>query len=113
MSLILEYIPVGKENRISTAELIQLTGYTSRRICKDIERARLDGMVILSASGGGYWLPDLENPDKCAGELCDFIRFMQGKDTHRTTAGAIKLLHQIDSRNQTTLFNTDRERLNL
>lgn len=51
------YIPHGRENAISRKALQDLTGFPDRNNRKRIERARLNGVPILSsaARGGGYW----------------------------------------------------------
>lgn len=51
-------LPVGKENAISTKNLVQLTGCSSARElqqCIALERSR--GAVICSSTTGGYFLP--------------------------------------------------------
>ena len=51
-------LPVGKENAISTHDLVQLTGCNSARELQQyiaVERNR--GAVICSSTTGGYFLP--------------------------------------------------------
>lgn len=59
--MIEDYIPVGRDNRISSKSLAQILGYKSvRDLQMAIESRRGHGGVILSTckDGGGYWLPD-------------------------------------------------------
>lgn len=49
---------VGKENAISTAELVRLSGCVSARDLQNrIAEERNAGAIICSGSGKGYWLP--------------------------------------------------------
>lgn len=53
------YIPHGKENAISRKALQDLTGFTDRENRALIERARMNGIPILSSSAcSGYWISD-------------------------------------------------------
>lgn len=48
----------GRENAISTAQLVQMTGHrNARQLQKQIEAERAAGALILSSSRGGYYLP--------------------------------------------------------
>lgn len=60
---IADYIPMGKENAVSRARLVRLTGLPDRAIRDHIKRANrvltLEGREILSSSGArGYWISD-------------------------------------------------------
>ena len=101
---ILKMIPTGKHNKISTAELKNLTGFSQRKICQHIENLRKNGTVILSCSSGGYWLPDLNNPEEATNDLEKFISYMQSKDTYNTTKGAKNMLLQLKERVQVSLY---------
>lgn len=53
-------LPTGKENAVSTADLLKITGLSDRRTLQQIiERERRNGALILSRSSspGGYYLP--------------------------------------------------------
>lgn len=51
-------LPIGKENAVSTAELVRLTGCTSaRELQQYIASERKEGAVICSSTTGGYYLP--------------------------------------------------------
>ncbi len=51
-------LPVGKENAISTKDLVQLTGCSSaRELQQYIALERSKGAVICSSTTGGYFLP--------------------------------------------------------
>lgn len=55
---IADLLPVGKENAISTAELVQITGCSSaRELQQYIAQERKAGAVICSSTVGGYFLP--------------------------------------------------------
>lgn len=60
---IADYIPTGKENAISRAELARRTVLPDRTIHDEIKRANRElakhGMAILSSSGArGYWISE-------------------------------------------------------
>lgn len=99
---ILQYIPIGIENKISTLSLIEKTGLTQRQVCKEVEKERIKGNVILSSSSGGYWLPDMDNPDTKQ-QLEKYIAFMQSKNTFATTKSAKELLKGINNNSQIRL----------
>lgn len=51
-------LPVGKENAISTEDLVNLTGCSSaRELQQYIAQERKAGAVICSSTTGGYFLP--------------------------------------------------------
>lgn len=51
-------LPVGKENAISTEDLVKLTGCSSaRELQQYIAQERKAGAVICSSTTGGYYLP--------------------------------------------------------
>ena len=67
-------LPVGKENAISTADLVQLTGCKSARDLQErIAYERNHGAVICSGSGRGYWKP------KDRQEIQEFVRTMDAR----------------------------------
>lgn len=56
---IADFIPTGKENAISKAELVRRLGIGEREVRKHIEKARARGEPILSSSHkNGYWISD-------------------------------------------------------
>lgn len=56
--VIAELLPVGKENAISTEELVKLIGCSSaRELQQYIAQERKAGAVICSSTTGGYFLP--------------------------------------------------------
>lgn len=67
-------LPVGKENAISTADLVMYTGCSSaRELQQYIARERKAGAVICSSTTGGYYLPaDRE-------ELAEFYRTLESR----------------------------------
>lgn len=62
----------GKENAISTKELMRLSGCQSARALQEVIAAeRCAGAIICSGSGSGYWLP------KNRKEIEDFCETME------------------------------------
>lgn len=56
---IVDLLPVGAENAISTQTLVSLSGCSSARQLQDrIAAERSNGALILSATSRGYFLPD-------------------------------------------------------
>jgi len=52
-------LPKGKKNAIPAKELAEKLGFPSvRTMQKSIEKARAEGMLILSNPAGGYYLPE-------------------------------------------------------
>lgn len=64
-------LPVGKENAISTKDLMQYLNCTERELREYISRERRKGAVICSATTGGYFKP------KNHGELADCYNGLQ------------------------------------
>lgn len=65
---LLQYIPYGRENAISRAELARLTGLADREIRREVKRILQTGEPVLSSSKqGGYWRSD--NPEEWAAFL--------------------------------------------
>lgn len=57
--MIVDILPTGKQNRMSLAELQEITGCRDvRKMRKMIADERKQGHVILSCAEGGYWLPE-------------------------------------------------------
>ena len=55
---IADLLPTGKENTISTKELLKITGFRSaRELQQHIALERKAGAVICSSTTGGYFLP--------------------------------------------------------
>lgn len=71
---IMSLLSVGKENAISTADLVRLTGCKSPRDLQErIAYERNHGAVICSGSGRGYWKP------KNRQEIQEFVRTMDAR----------------------------------
>jgi hypothetical protein len=52
-----KYIPEGRENGISRAELARLSGINDRHMRKLVEMARCDGVPIINLQNGeGYYI---------------------------------------------------------
>ena len=86
---IMDILPVGKENAISTADLVKITGCTSPRDLQErIALERNAGAVICSGSGSGYWRA------KNRQELLEFVHCMdaRAKNTLAATRSAKRAL---------------------
>lgn len=61
MKDIRELIPCGRQNRISTRDLMRMTGITSeRKLREEIRKARANGAIIVSHKyEGGYYRPEM------------------------------------------------------
>ena len=71
---IMNLLPVGKENAISTVDLVRLTGgKSSRELQERIAYERNHGAVICSGSGRGYWRP------KDRQEILEFVKTMDSR----------------------------------
>lgn len=67
-------LPVGKENAVTTAELVKRSGCSSaRELQQKIAYERNHGAVICSGSGKGYWKP------KNRQEIVEFCRTMDAR----------------------------------
>ena len=88
-------LPEGEENAISTSSLLRITGFTSsRQLQKAIERERDYGGVILSSTGGGYFVPS--EGDKGRLEMKRFINTIRAraKNTLKAAKPAEKALQE-------------------
>lgn len=54
---IIEYIPHGRDNAITRAELVRLTGLSDRNVRAQISQARRNNVIINLQDGGGYYRP--------------------------------------------------------
>lgn len=82
-------LPIGKENAITTQELMKISGYgSSRELQKRIALERERGAIICSGPGRGYWKP------KNRREIQEFIKFMDSRawNTLKAAKGAKKVL---------------------
>lgn len=71
---IVDLLPVGKENAISTAELVQVTGCSSaKELQQYIALERKAGAVICSSTTGGYFLPAGH------GEIAEFCKALENR----------------------------------
>lgn len=59
---ITDYIPVGHQNAISRVMLAKLTGLNDRSMREQISRARRYTPILNLQDGGGYYIPDKEDP---------------------------------------------------
>ena len=101
---VLQYIKRGKANAVTITYLMEKCGSSKRDVQKQIRDLRVSGHVILSDTSGGYWLPDLKEPD-IEQQLERFIQYSLSNVNSRKKAVASCeiLLKQIQSSDQTTL----------
>lgn len=72
--LIQRLLPIGRENAITTEELVKLSGCGSaRELQQRIAWEREQGAIICSGSGRGYWIP------KNRQEIQDFVKTMDAR----------------------------------
>lgn len=86
-------LPVGRENAVSTAELVRMVGCSSpRELQQCIAGERAAGAIICSGSGKGYWRP------KNRQEIIDFINVMsaRARNTYAATRSAKRALRLPD-----------------
>lgn len=58
---ILDYIPIGKENAVTRAQLCAYTGLSDRTVRQLIEIARIEGAIIINQQDGkGYFISEDE-----------------------------------------------------
>ena len=57
---IIDYIPKGKENKISRESLAICTGLPDRSVRRLISAARADGHAIVGDPEGGYYMAETE-----------------------------------------------------
>lgn len=84
-------LPKGKEQAISGTDLAMQLGFSSvRALQKDIEAAREIGIIILSSSTGGYYLPGSNE------EIEEFIRTLKARalNTLKTLKHARRYLNE-------------------
>lgn len=84
-----DILPVEKENAVSTADLVKITGGTSARDLQErIAFERNAGAVICSGAGSGYWRA------KNRQELLEFVHCMdaRAKNTLAATRSAKRAL---------------------
>ena len=88
-------LPVGKENAITTQDLVKLSGCGSaRELQQHIAYEREHGAIICSGSGRGYWKP------KNRQEIQQFVKTMRNRalSTLKATRGAKKILQTMEER---------------
>lgn len=57
---IVDYIPKGKDNKISRQSLVLCTGLPDRSVRRLISAARADGHAIVGDPNGGYYMAETE-----------------------------------------------------
>lgn len=60
MTEIEDYIPFGKENAVSRKQLVNVTGFTDRKVRYLISKARREHPIINLSDGSGYYRPTIE-----------------------------------------------------
>lgn len=83
------YIKAGRENAVTRAQLVNLTGLSDRKVRKQIEHYRNCGIPIMSASDGkGYWMAE---------SIEETERFLCEADNRARAQQYIKLRHIVAS----------------
>lgn len=78
-------LPVGEENAISAVELCGRLGFSNTRVLRSaVMDARLHGVPICSLaksekSGGGYFLPNTDEPGVMAEEISHYVGEMRAR----------------------------------
>ncbi len=71
---IVDYIPKGKENKISRQSLMLCTGLPDRSVRRLISAARAEGHAIVGDPDGGYYMAETEaDVNLLLGELASRI----------------------------------------
>ena len=102
--MIVELLPRGKENAISTEALCKASGIKSIRVLRSVvARERKQGKIIASISTGGYYIPT------DTAEIEEFVRTLDSKARSIMVAlqSARKLLKKAVDENQVSI-DTDR-----
>ena len=92
-------LPVGKENRISTKQLVNLIGCSSSRELQQlIAEERKNGAVILSATSGGYYKPANR------AEMAEFCKSLENraKNTFVAIRSTKKALSKLEGQQEIT-----------
>ncbi|MGN1026888.1 MAG: hypothetical protein ACI4P4_10845 [Faecousia sp.] len=91
------FLKKGAENALSTAELVQLVGCsTPRRLQMLVSSERENGVLILSSTSGGYFLPD--DGEKGRQEIQRFVDQLWARaiNTLRAAAAAKRQLRILE-----------------
>lgn len=73
------YIPVGRDNKISRESLRACTGLPDRSVRRLISDARMRGVAIVGDPTGGYYLAETEaDMNLLLGELASRIKRLSG-----------------------------------
>lgn len=98
-------LPIGKENAITTQELMRISGCgSSRELRQRIALERERGAIICSGSGRGYWKP------KNRQEIQEFIKTMDARawNTLKAAKGAKKAL-RTPAKKAELIYEKDKE----
>ena len=90
-SLVEGLLPFGRENAVTTEQLVRMTGCGSaRELQQRIAYEREHGAIICSGSDRGYWRP------KDRQELRQFVKTMRNRalNTLKATKGARRILQE-------------------
>ena len=95
---LIDAIPQGRENAVTRAELLALTGLSDRGLRRELHDLRLSGELICSSTTppGGFWRPDDE------GELRAFLTSMtnRGKNTLAAASATRRALRDFEEANR-------------
>lgn len=88
---VLKFIPVGRKHAISRERLVHATGMNDRNVRDAIHHARRVIPIINLSNGGGYYIPDMNNPE----DVKALIRFVRQEESRLKSVGwALKTARQ-------------------
>lgn len=88
---VLKYIPVGRKKAIRRKFLVALTGVKDRHVRDAIHYARRIIPIINLSNGGGYYIPDMNDPEDVKA-LVQFVR--QEENRLKSIGWALKTARQ-------------------
>lgn len=81
--MITDYIPTGRENAISRADLCRLTGLADRQVRENIAQARRNTPIINLQDGDGYFIPDPTD----SGDMAQLRRYVKQEEARLKSIG--------------------------
>lgn len=101
---IMQQLPVGKENAISSETLVKQLHLTSKRkLQNQIAKERNEGAIILSTTTGGYY----QSSDR--DEIAEFIKTLEkrARNTMKILKSAKKFLKNIEGQMSIDIEDVD------
>lgn len=106
---IIDLIPKGRPNAISTAKLCSALGKDVRTVRERVSKARARGYIIITdRKAGGYYQPDPADPE-CRKQLIEY--YHSAKRQARTILYGLKAVKTLlrKTKGQQRLFDDDTE----